>query len=150
MTLKKLPNKGSEGIRRCCTTDKIPRFAGFLRATLCYVCYAGPQVLTRFAPTKMLAIFSNPVNPLFRVSRQRTFDLLQRFYTTRGIPPSPPVFSFTQNGSDCAWALDMAGGGAALFEIALVIIFGSIKGAGCGDFGGDGLAEFAAGLPRGF
>src|SRR4029077_12967856 len=66
------------------------------------------------------------------------------------IPPSPPVFSFTQNGSDCAWALDMAGGGAALFEIALVVILGSIEGASRGDFRGDGLAEFAAGLPRGF
>ena len=66
------------------------------------------------------------------------------------IPPSPPIFSFTQDGSGCASTLDVAGGGAALFEIALVVILGSIERAGCGDFRGDGLAEFAAGLPRGF
>jgi hypothetical protein len=66
------------------------------------------------------------------------------------IPPSPPFFTFTQNGLGLRLALDVAGGGAALFEIALMVILGSIEGAGCGDFRGDGLAEFAAGLPRGF
>src|SRR6266481_6508016 len=57
------------------------------------------------------------------------------------IPPSPPFFTFTQNGLGLRLALDVAGGGAALFEIALVVVFGSIEGAGCGDFRGAGLAE---------
>src|SRR6266852_6486795 len=65
------------------------------------------------------------------------------------IPPSPPVFPFTRMLRECAWALEMAGGGAALFEVALVVVLGSIKRAGWGDFCGDGLAEIAAGLQRG-
>src|SRR6266852_3873980 len=44
----------------------------------------------------------------------------------------------------------MAGGRAALFQVALVVFFGAIKGTGGGDLRGDRLAEFSAGLPRGF
>jgi hypothetical protein len=65
------------------------------------------------------------------------------------IPPSPPVFSFAKMLQDCARASEVAGGGAALFEIALVVVFGAIERAGWGDFRGDGLTEFAAGLQRG-
>src|SRR5713101_3312226 len=50
---------------------------------------------------------------------------------------------------ECVWASEVAGGGAALFKVALVVVFGSIERAGWGDFRGDGLAEFAAGLQRG-
>jgi hypothetical protein len=65
------------------------------------------------------------------------------------IPPSPPVFSFAKMLQDCGWASQVAGGSAALFEIALVVVFGAIEPAGWGDFRGDGLTEFAAGLQRG-
>ena len=65
------------------------------------------------------------------------------------IPPSPPVFSFAKMLQDCARASQVAGGSAALFEVALVVVFGAIEPAGCGDFSGDGLTEFAAGLQRG-
>ena|GEM_PF-5769476 len=41
--------------------------------------------------------------------------------------------------------LEMAGCGAVLFQIFLVIFFRTIKRACRGDFGGDGALEFAAG-----
>ncbi len=40
----------------------------------------------------------------------------------------------------------MAGGGTALFEIALVVVLGPVEGTRWGDFRGDRFAEFAAGL----
>src|ERR1700730_14940842 len=44
----------------------------------------------------------------------------------------------------------MAGGGAPLFQVALVGFLGAVEGAGCEVPGGDGATEFSAGVESGF
>src|ERR1700682_3450184 len=44
----------------------------------------------------------------------------------------------------------MAGGGAPLFQVALVVFLGAIKGTGLSNLGGDGATEFSAGVESGF